>query len=100
VLGQKGQVLGGQLVLEGLGGGGHHHPAARPDGGEQVGERLARPRARLDHQVALLVDGPGHGLGHGQLAGPVLAAAGQGVGHGGQDLREIGGRAHRRDGRL
>ena len=52
VLGEEGQVLAGQLVLERLGGGGHDRLAPGEDGGHQVGQRLARAGARLDDEVA------------------------------------------------
>ena len=83
--GQEREVLGGQLVLEGLGGGGDHRGAAGEHGGHQVGQRLAGAGAGLHHQVPAALDGPRHGLGH-----VGLARAGLAVGEGGGDLRERG----------
>ena len=96
--GHEGQVLGGELVLQGPGGGGHHHRSARHHRRDQVGEGFPRARARPHHQVASLLDGPPDRLGHRPLARPVLPAAGERGGHGGQDLRDFGGVRHRFDG--
>ena len=79
--GHHGQVLRGQLVLECLGGRGHHHPLAGEGGRHQVGERLPGARARLDHQVPVVGDGAAHRRGHLLLAEPALATPGQGPGH-------------------
>ncbi len=87
---QKRQLLRGQLVLERLRGRGHHDPTPRPHGRKQVGERLARSRACLHHEVTFLVDGRGHGPGHRQLTGSILTSPGQSAGHGGQSEGEIG----------
>ena len=62
--GHQGQVLGGELVLQGLGGGGHHHPLAGQGGGDQVGQGLAGAGAGLHHQVAAAGHGPAHRRGH------------------------------------
>ena len=50
------------------------------DGGHQVGERLAGARAGLDHEVALVGDGRPTASAIVDLAGPGLAATGQGPG--------------------
>ena len=78
------EVLLAQLVLEGLGGRGHDDLATREHGRHHVGQRLAGAGAGLDHQVPPAVDGPAHGLGHLELARPLLPAAGQGGGDPGQ----------------
>ena len=77
MLGDEGEVLAGQLVLERLGRGGHHHRALGQQRGHQVGEALARAGAGLHHQVPAVLDGGGDGDGHRALTGPGLAAAGQ-----------------------
>jgi hypothetical protein len=82
-VGQERQVLLAQLVLEGLGRRGHHHRAAREHRRHQIGQRLAGARPGLDDQVAIGLDGPGHGPGHGQLLGSGLTGR-QGLGHLGQ----------------
>ena len=99
VLGEEGQVLAGQLVLQGLGGGGHHRAPAREDRRHQVGERLACAGAGLHGHVLALRDPEPHGLGHGALAEPGLAAARQlghhpieGGGHGVGHRRDATGR--------
>ena len=78
VTSQERKVLARQLVLQGLGGGGHHDPLARQDGRHQVGERLPRAGPSLHRQVPLLFDGAHHRLGHLDLAGAGLTATGQG----------------------
>ena len=78
LLGQERQVLGGQLVLQGLRGGGDDRGAARQDGRDEVGEGLARPRARLDDEVPAADDGLGDGLRHVGLAGAWLAVGERG----------------------
>ena len=77
-VGQEGQVVRGQLVLERLCGSGHD-TRRREDRREDEG--LARARPGLENEVAALVDGPGNGLCHVLLSGAVLAAAGQRHGH-------------------
>ncbi len=92
VLVEERQVLLAELVLQRLGGGGHHDAGSRLDGGDQVPKRLARAGARLDHQVSPRFERGRHGFGH--LALPVahLAAAGQ-LGHqGGQGGGGVGHR--------
>ena len=37
-VGDEGEVVVGQLVLQGLGGGGHHHPLAGEGGRDEVGQ--------------------------------------------------------------
>ena len=71
---QPGQVQPGDLVLQGLGAGGHHHLAPRQDGRHQIGQRLARPGARLHQQPLVRVDRLGHPPAHRQLSGPALVA--------------------------
>ncbi len=73
VLGDERQVVGGQLVLQGLGRRGDDRGAAREDGRDQVGQRLAGAGPRLDDEVVSLVDRPRRGLGHVGLAGTGLA---------------------------
>ena len=87
----SGQILVGQLVLEGLGGRGHHHPFAGQGGGHQVGERLAGAGAGLDDQMAPAGHRSGHRDGHLDLARTGLAAPGQAGGH----PRQGGGRPRR-----
>ena len=55
--GEEGEVVGGQLVLEGLGCGGHDRRPAREDGGHEVGEGLAGAGRGLDHQLTATVEG-------------------------------------------
>ena len=84
------QVLAGQLVLQRLGRRGHDDAGTARDGGEEVGERLAGPRAGLHDEVAARGDGLADQLGHLLLAGTLLGSrqlgrdGGQrgGVGHG------------------
>ncbi len=45
-----------------------------PDGGDQVGQRLAGAGPGLDGQVLAGLDGVLHRLGHGDLAGPFRTA--------------------------
>ena len=102
MLGDEGEVLAGQLVLERLGRGGHHHPALGQQRGHQVGEALAGAGAGLHHQVPAVLDGGGDGDGHRALTGPGLAATGQ-LGHhaleGGVDAwLGLASRSHRGDG--
>ena len=77
---EEGEVLAGQLVLQGLGGGGHDRAAPGEDGRHQVGERLAGAGARLHRDVLALGDAEAHGVGHLALPEPGLAAARQ-LGH-------------------
>ena len=78
VLGQEGQVLAGQLVLERLGRRGHHDALSGEDGRHEVGEGLARAGAGLHDQVPAVLDGRADGVGHLALARPGLAATGEG----------------------
>ncbi len=71
-LGHRRQVLVRQLVLQRLGRRRHHHLAPRDDGRYQVGKGFSRAGARLNHQVAPGVDGPGHRTGHLELLGSDL----------------------------
>ena len=73
VLGEEGQVLAGQLILQRLGGGGHHHLGPADHGRHQVGQRLARARAGLDDEGPAVADGSAHGDGHLHLTRPILA---------------------------
>ena len=66
---QAWQVARIELVLQGLGGGGHQHALAAEQGRHQVGKGLAHARAGFGHEHAPLGDGARHGLGQGSLAG-------------------------------
>ena len=75
--GDRREVLAGQLVLQGLGGGGDDDLAV-PGPQEcpgQVRPRLAGTRAGPDHQRPVVANRLRHRLGHGDLPGPDLAAA-------------------------
>ena len=78
VLGKEGQVLGGELVLQGLGDGRHDRRAPREDGGHQVREALSNAGARLHDELTSPLEDAIHGLGHLPLAGPGLPAPGKG----------------------
>ena len=84
---EVGEVPGGQLILEGLGGGGHHRPGAENQRRDQVGQALAGAGARLNDQVALAPDGVRHRLGHRRLGRSVfvLGQPGRGARQGGMD---------------
>ena len=82
VSGQEGEVLGRELVLEGLGRGRHDDATAAGDGGHQVGERLAGAGPGLDGEVPPGLDRCGDGPEHGPLARAVLGATGQAGQHG------------------
>ena len=69
---EKGNVAEEELVLQRLGAGRNNDALAGAQGGQQVGKGFAGARAGLDNQVAALGEGALHGLGHFQLAGPVL----------------------------
>jgi hypothetical protein len=71
-VGQEGEVLRGELVLQRLRRGGDDGPRPRTQDGNEVGQRLARPRPGLDDDVAAPVDGGGDEVGHPLLTGPVL----------------------------
>ena len=77
VFGEEGQVAAGQLVLEGLGGGGDDGSPAGEERRHEVGEGLAGSGPGLDAEEAVGVDHLGHRPGHGLLAGAPLAAAGE-----------------------
>ena len=81
-----GDVLPQELLLEADGVGGDEDAGAVEQGeagrGQQVGQRLAHPRARLDDEVLGAAEGLGHGAGHGRLLRPPFEA--------GQDLRAPG----------
>ena len=79
------QVLLGQLILQRLRGRGDDHLLAAEGGGDQVRQRLARPRPGLDDEVGAGDQGLGDGAAHLLLLGPVLAAR-----HLGRDLVEAG----------
>ena len=83
LLGEEREVLGGQLVLQGLRGGGHDRRTAGEDGRDEVGEGLAGPGAGLDHEVPAARHRLGDGLRHVGLAGAGLA-----VGERGRDAPE------------
>ncbi|GGX30975.1 hypothetical protein GCM10010353_52680 [Streptomyces chryseus] len=65
-----------ELALEGQGRRRHDDALAVGQGRHQVAEGLSGAGAGLDEQVGIVVDGSGHGLGHGDLAGPLRAADG------------------------
>jgi hypothetical protein len=67
------EVLGGELVLERLGGGGDHRASTRDDRRNEVGEGLAGPGARLDDEMSTIGDGTRHGLRHLDLPGARFA---------------------------
>jgi hypothetical protein len=75
---EDGDVLLGELFLQGHRVGGDHRAsscALSPEGeGEQVGERLADAGAGLDEQAAAALQGLGDGAGHLDLSLPVLVA--------------------------
>ena len=68
------EVLLGQLVLQRLGGGGHDDLPAAEGGGDEIGQRLARPRAGLDDEMRPGDQRLGHGTAHLLLLGAVLPA--------------------------
>ena len=82
--GEERQVLAGELVLQRLGGRGDDDTRAAGDRRQEVGERLARARARLHDEVPSGIDGLGDELGHPLLAGAVL-----GLGEVGRDVGEL-----------
>jgi len=53
-----------QLVLQGLGAGGHDHLATFQQRGHQVGGGFAHAGAGLQHDGAAITDGGLHGLAH------------------------------------
>ncbi len=63
-----------ELVLQREGRRRHDHAVAVQQRGHEVAERLAGAGAGLDEQVLLVVHRRGHGLGHRDLARPLLAA--------------------------
>ena len=75
------EVLLGQLVLQRLGRGGHDHFLAAERGGDEIGQRLARPRTGLDDQVGVGHERFGDGPAHLLLLGAVFATR-----HLGRDL--------------
>ena len=86
-LGEPGKVALRQLVLECLGGSGYDDPGTQYQRRDEVGEALARARARLHDQVSLPAEGTGDRLRHSQLLGPVLVSreCGGGPGEGSRD---------------
>ncbi len=88
VLGEEREVLHRQLVLECLGGGGHHDGGTRLDGRHEVRQGLAGPGPGLDHQVPTGRDGLGDPLGHLDLAEARLGA-GQARGDAGEGVARI-----------
>ena len=64
------QVAVVELVLQRPGSRRHDDPAPRVERGHEVGERLARAGAGLDHQRGAKVERLGHGIGHGELLAP------------------------------
>jgi len=79
--GHQREILAGQLILEGFGGRGHHHPFAGQGGGHQVGEGLAGAGAGLHDQVAPAGHRRCHRGGHLDLSGTGFAAPGEAGGH-------------------
>ena len=94
---QERQVPLGQLVLECLGGGGHHRRSAGLDHRQQVREGLPRAGAGLDDEMAILLDRSVHVLCHLELPGPVLTAAGQGPREVVQQASRVSLDGHERD---
>jgi len=74
---EEGNIAEEELVLERLGAGRDDDALAGAQGRKQVGERFAGAGAGLDDQVAMLAEGALHGLGHLQLARPVLIRQGR-----------------------
>ena len=103
--GQERDVFIEQLLLEADGVGGDHHPPPRcalgprpgriEDRRHEVGETLAHPRPRLDHQVPPLLDRLGHRFGHRQLLRAVLVLR-QSRGDASLRAQDFGGRKHLR----
>ena len=62
--GDRGEVLEVDLLLQVLGAGGDQHALAAQDGGNQVGQRLARAGAGLGEDGAAGLQHVGDGLGH------------------------------------
>ncbi len=83
VLGEEGEVLGGQLVLEGLGRRRHHDPCIGLDRRDEVGEGLARAGSRLDDEVSPAADRRRDEVGHLLLADALFC-----IGERGGDPRE------------
>ena len=79
VFGEEGQVFVGQLVLEGLSGGGDDGGPPREDCGHEVGEGLSGTGTGPDDKVRFGFDRLGDPTGHGLLAGAALTTAGQGA---------------------
>ena len=73
-LGKQGKILVHELVLEGLGGGGHDSLLPARCQRRQVGHRLAGAGAGRHHQMPVLVQGGRDRLAHLELAGPALTA--------------------------
>ncbi len=71
---QGGEVALDQLMLQGQGRGGDHHPVVVQQRGNQVGQRLAGARTRLHEQVLTGLQRPLHRQRHLLLAGPMLTA--------------------------
>ena len=73
---ERGELMGDELVGEcvGLGGDAHRQVVAlgEEDLGQQVGDRLAHARARLERTVRRGRDGVAHLARHGELLGPAL----------------------------
>ncbi len=69
---EKRQVLGRQLILQGLGGCGDDDVLAGQDCRDEVAERLARAGTRLDDQMPAMSDCVVDRCGHLLLAGPLL----------------------------
>ena len=70
------EIVGGQLVLQCLGGGGDNGRAPGQDGRDEVGQGLPGAGGRLHHELATAIDDVGHGIGHLELPRAGLAPAG------------------------
>jgi hypothetical protein len=73
MLHEEGEILVGQLVLERLGGSGDNDTTARDDGGDEIGEGLARAGSGLDHEMSTIGDRPRDRLCHLDLPGTWFA---------------------------
>ena len=72
VLGQKRQVLVGQLILQCLRSRSYYNPLAARDGRNEICQRLTGAGACLDDEMLTVGDGVGHQAGHLDLTRPIL----------------------------